>query len=74
MRVSTGLKTVRERLGLTQAQIAEKAQITVMSYSRYETGKRDPRIQTAIRIAHALGVTVEELFPITNGSRDARRV
>lgn len=64
MRVSTDLKKIRENKGFTQAQIAELAHITVMSYSRYESGQREPRARTAIRIARVLNTTVEKLFPI----------
>ena len=34
-----------------------------MSYYMYESGRREPPISTAIRIAKALDTPVEELFP-----------
>lgn len=58
----TKLKTTRKKQGLTQEYIAKKAHITVMSYQRYEDGKREPRASTAKLIAKALNSTVEELF------------
>lgn len=58
----TKLKTTRQKQGLTQAEIAKKASITVMSYQRYEAGEREPRASTAKLIAKALNSTVEELF------------
>ena len=58
----TKLKTTRNKTGLTQVQIAEKAKVTVTSYQRYESGEREPKASTAKLIAKALNSTVEELF------------
>ena len=52
----------RKKTGLTQVEVAKKANITVTSYQRYETGERIPRADTAKLIAKALNSTVEELF------------
>lgn len=60
--MKTKLKTVREKSGLTQVQVAEKAGITETCYQRYEAGIRFPRADTAILIATALNSTVEYLF------------
>ena len=60
--MTTKLKTTRQQKGLTQVQVAKKANITVMSYQRYESGEREPRTSTAKLIAQALSSTVEELF------------
>lgn len=56
------LKNAREKLGLTQVEVAEKAQITERSYQRYEAERRVPNVNTAKLIAKALNSTVEELF------------
>lgn len=58
----TKLKAARETKGLTQAQVAEKAKVTVTGYQNYEAGRRVPSATTAILIAEALNSTVEELF------------
>ena len=60
--MNTRLKTTRQQLGLTQEELAKKAQITTVSYQRYESGERIPKITTALLIAKALSSTVEELF------------
>ena len=46
----------------TQAQMAKDAGISEVAYQLYEYGKREPGVKTAIRIADALGTTVEEIF------------
>ena len=52
----------RKNLGLTQVQVAEQVGVTEVCYQLYESGKRVPRVDVAIRIARALGTTVEALF------------
>lgn len=56
------LKKQREKIGLTQVQVARKAQISESAYQNYELGKRHPNVYTAILIAKALNSTVEKLF------------
>ena len=56
------LKAVREKSGKTQAQVAREAQIGERLYQEYEYDRRCPNVRTAIRIAKALGASVEDLF------------
>lgn len=64
MKLNSKLKNRREETGLTQIEIAEKAGITVRAYQYIEAAGRVPNAHTAQLIAHALGSTVEELFPL----------
>lgn len=64
MVLDTALKRQRLSKGITQVEIAQKCSITESSYQRYESGQREPRARTAIRIARALNTTVEKLFPL----------
>lgn len=56
------LRAAREASGKTQAQVAKEIGVSELSYQRYEYDKREPGARTAIRIARALGSTVEDLF------------
>lgn len=56
------LRAAREQSGKTQAQVAKEAKISEVAYQLYEYNKREPGVRTAIRIARALGSTVEALF------------
>ncbi len=56
------LKKKRKEKGLMQTEVAKKVGISIMSYQRYESGKRVPDAIHAILIAQALNSTVEELF------------
>lgn len=58
----TKLKTTRQKQGLTQVQVAKKAEISTRRYQDYEAGEREPKASTAKLIAKALNSTVEELF------------
>ncbi len=56
------IKKFRLSHKLTQIKMAAKANIPTRSYQNYEAGKRVPDAFTAIKIAKALGTTVEELW------------
>ncbi len=62
MNEKTKLKERREKTGLTQEQVAKKADISLRAYKMYESGERIPRVDTAKLIAKALKSTVERLF------------
>jgi DNA-binding XRE family transcriptional regulator len=57
------LRARRERLKLTQQQVADAAGIMREAYARVETGRRpDPQLSTAVAIAHALRCKVDDLL------------
>lgn len=56
------LKRERERQGKTQREIAQAADLSVRGYQNYELGNRVPSVETAKKIAQALGASIEELF------------
>lgn len=56
------LKRERERQGKTQREIAKAAELSVRGYQNYELGNRVPSVETAKKIAQALGTPIEELF------------
>lgn len=60
--MKNNLKATREKMGFTQVQVAEKAQLSERGYQYIEARKRIPNVQIAIRIAKALGTTVENIF------------
>jgi len=52
----------RRETNLTQTQMAKAVGISVTMYSRIESGKRTPSLETALKIARLLNASVEELF------------
>lgn len=52
----TNLRAARERLGLTQEQVAQRSGVHATEVSRIEAGKRDPQVSTVRRLAKAVKV------------------
>lgn len=62
-RLRTVVKELREVKGLTQVELAKKAQITQPYLARLEAGDRkNPSLVVLRRLAKALGVPVTELL------------
>lgn len=56
------IRSYRKALGMTQAELAEKLGLAPNTLSQYETGKREPDMDTLSRLADALEVSVDELL------------
>ena len=56
------LRAARERAGLTQAQLAERASVSRALVGAIEAGRHSPSVDAALRIAAALDASVERLF------------
>jgi putative transcriptional regulator len=58
------LKTHRARLGLTQAELAERVSVSRKTINTVENGVFVPSTVLALRLARALDVPVESLFQL----------
>lgn len=58
------MKLERTRRDLTQAELADLAGVTRKSINAIETGNMVPSIVLALKLAHALGVKLEDLFSL----------
>lgn len=56
------IQEIRKSKGIKQKELAEKLGIAANTLSQYETGNREPDIETTKKIAKELGVTVDELI------------
>jgi transcriptional regulator with XRE-family HTH domain len=56
------LKTLRESAGLSQADLATKAELDRTFISLLELGKRQPTITTVYKLAECLKVPVKEMI------------
>lgn len=56
------LREHRARLGLTQAELAEKVQVSRKTINTVENAVFIPSTVLALKLARALGVAVEDLF------------
>ncbi len=61
--ISENIKRLRAKLGLTQDDLAKKADIKYTTLMKVESGAVNrPSVQTMAKIAKALGVSMEELI------------
>lgn len=60
--LGTNLREARERLGLTQEDVAHRSGVHATEVSRMEAGKRDPQVSTLERLAKAVEVTPGQLL------------
>jgi len=59
------LRTARDRAGLTQQQLADKAGVTQQAVSAYETGRKEPMMPTLIKLLGAAGFEMRiQLTPL----------
>ena len=56
------LKAIRKQRGMTQGELATLVGINRITIIKYESGKVDPTIESATKLANVLGVTVDELI------------
>ncbi len=64
------LKEIRASRGMTQAQLAEAAQVTISYITRLESGTSAPGIDLVARFAAALGTEIADLLPTTQAPDD----
>ena len=66
-RLLNSLKDERARLGLTQAELADRIGVSRKTINTVENGVFVPSTMLALKLAAALGRSVEELFRVDEG-------
>ncbi len=61
-KIGNNLLQARKRLGLTQAQVAEKAGLSDRTYADIERGSTNMRTETLLHICQALQITPDSIF------------
>ena len=56
------LKTLRAERNWSQSDIARKVEVSRQSVNAIETGRYDPSLPLAFRIAELFGLPIEEVF------------
>lgn len=56
------LKIARERLGLTQEELAVKAGLSVAMIQSLEAGRRNGSTKTALKLSEVLNTSIDELL------------
>lgn len=62
---------LRERRGLTQAEVADRAKLRRSHLAAIERGEVDPTFVTLVRIVRAIPAPLAELFELFEQRRDA---
>ena len=60
--ITNNILKIRTEKGLTQAQLAEKLNVQQSMISMIENEERNPSVDVLLKLAAALGVTVDELI------------
>ncbi|WP_018547459.1 helix-turn-helix domain-containing protein [Streptomyces sp. LaPpAH-108] len=61
VRIGRRIREVREERGLTQQQVFLRAPLSRTYYQHVENGTKNPKLETLLRIARAIGVPLSEL-------------
>ena len=69
MLFSNRLRSLRKRFGYSQAALAESLAISRMAYTQYESGHREPALDTLIQIAQLYHVSLDYLLGLSDLSR-----
>ncbi len=56
------LKDLRATRGWSQQQLAERLEVSRQSVNAIETGRYDPSLPLAFRIAELFGLAIEQVF------------
>jgi transcriptional regulator with XRE-family HTH domain len=59
---ATSLREARIRAGLTQEELAERADVSVRFISFLETGRRQPSLSALSAVSAGLGLSLSELI------------
>ena len=69
MEIGNKIKFLRRKAGLTQEQLGERLSLSAQSVSKWETGTAMPDITLLPLLSREFGVTIDELFDLTQEDR-----
>lgn len=72
MEIGNQIKQLRQRRGVTQEELAERLGVTAQAVSKWERGVATPDIAMLPEISAYFGVTIDELFALSDETRMER--
>lgn len=66
--IGNRLLTIRKKMGLTQAEVAEAANLSERTYADIERGTVNMRTETLLRICNVLKITPDEILTEENST------
>ena len=71
-RIGGNVRKIRMEKGLTQERLAEETELSLAAIQKLEAGQSGSRIETLIRIAITLGVSLDILTDISEADEEYR--
>ena len=71
--IGNRLYSIRKRMGLTQADVAEKAELSTRTYADIERGSVNMRIETILKICNVLHITPDKILTTDDSSISAKQ-
>ena len=71
--IGNKLLSIRKRMGMTQAEVAEAAGLSDRTYADIERGTVNMRTETILRICNVLHITPDEVLTEENTSLSAQQ-
>ena len=71
--IGNKLHTIRKRMGMTQAEVAEAAGVADRTYADIERGTVNMRVETALKICETLHITPDEILTEDSPSLTSRQ-
>ena len=71
--IGNKLLTIRKRMGMTQAEVAEAAGLSDRTYADIERGTVNMRTETILKICDVLNITPDEILTEENHSMAAQQ-
>jgi transcriptional regulator with XRE-family HTH domain len=71
---ATRLRTLRHARKLSQRALAERCSLQTLSIWLYESGRHTPKLKTAVRLAAALNVSLDELAGVGEAAKERNEV
>ena len=60
--MNSRIRELRERFGWSQGELAERLEVSRQTVNAIETGKYDPSLPLAFRLARLFGEPIESIF------------
>ena len=70
--LGTRIAALRREAGLSQAELAQRLQVSPSALGMYEQERREPSMQTLVRLSRELGVTTDYLLTGTPAERSGK--
>lgn len=68
--LGTRIAALRREAGLSQAELAQRLQVSPSALGMYEQERREPSIQTLVKLSRELGVTTDYLLTGTPAEKE----